>query len=330
MLTFRSRAANLVPVYDADGDRIEDCYVVKYKGSCPLWQGLEVGDLVLIDNDDPRMPRVSTRVVEVMSGSNGVKLNPFSSNQGPLSQLEKDDLESEVIKNLSPVEYYLSMLGIYIHQLFFRNGDQGIGLPDIIYNFLQTKYSGSSNANRPYFTGSDDIPVPDARKRRTSEIDKTFEYLAMLYAWLVCRDYRQGSTPDYNRVRERNSLSKTVNPMNNIARLISDVVTFEPRAENSQLGNEPEDVYTLITSSLDIEKFDDYDWGLRGDSPEYVATLDVFLDKIYTGRPRSRKSGIKLKLPFRKVNEKAPGKPWSKGTRGLGRKLRRPRPPRIT
>jgi hypothetical protein len=97
------------------------------------------------------------------------------------------ELKAIAIKKLNPVDYYLSMIGIYIHQLFFVDGWRDTGaLPEAIWLFQQAKVCAAVER-----LTSLAVPQPPKPAKNATGPEALFRYLARLYAWLVCMDYRE-------------------------------------------------------------------------------------------------------------------------------------------
>jgi hypothetical protein len=194
----------------------------------------------------------------------------------PVPTVPPRGLDALVIKSLRPVEYYMSMIGIYIHQLFFVNDRVGGGLPSVVYEFLQAKYGGANQR----FTRHSEAPLPNVSRRKSSRVDDIFEYLSRLYAWLVCRDYLEGPKPDYDTLHEQAMLAELDQPMHELRELIFQVVAF--RKTQSERIQEPD--FSFGSGTLDrltVEQIEDYEWNLTSsDGSSQLATLDSRLARI--------------------------------------------------
>ena len=281
MLNFRSRPVKLFgPVLDGFQDdqaaSKKRSFSVVYKDSCPLWQGIEEKDLLLINNFPAGAPKVLAEVTEYWPNRSEIQVRILRSGDNPLPSVPPRGLDAVAIKNLRPIEYYLSMIGIYIHQLFFVDDRVGGGLPSIIYEFLQAKYCGSNQR----FTRHNAAPLPNVSRRKSSKVDDIFEYLSRLYAWLICRDYLEGPKPDYDTLHEQAMLAELDEPMYELRELIFQVVAF--RKIKSDRIQEPD--FSFGSGTLDkmtVEQIEGYEWNLTSsDGLNQLATLDSRLAKI--------------------------------------------------
>jgi hypothetical protein len=281
MLNFRSRPVKLfVPGLDRDqGDQSGSegrRFSVVYQDSCPLWQGIEEKDLLLINTSATGAPKVLAEVTEHFPHRSEIQVRTLRSGGDPLPSDPPGGLDALVIKSLRPVEYYMSMIGIYIHQLFFVNDRVGGGLPSIVYEFLQAKYGGSNQR----FTRHSAAPLPDVSRRKSSRVEGIFEYLSRLYAWLICRDYLEGPKPDYDTLHEQAMLAELDEPMYELRELIFRVVAF--RKIESERIQEPD--FSFGSGTLDrltVEQIEDYEWNLTSsDGLNQLATLDSRLARI--------------------------------------------------
>jgi len=187
-------------------------------------------------------------------------------------------LDAIVLKDLRPVEYYMSMIGIYIHQLFFANDKIGIGLPAAIYEFLQLRYGG---ANKQF---TEQVPpLPIARRRGAQTVDEIFEYLTRLYAWLICRDYRDGPNPAYDTLREQALLAELDNPITKLRDLIYGVVAFRNTQGDDWQGMTLRDRPEML-DLMTVEQVEAHEWNLTVDSPAKLDTLDSRLAKLNAAR----------------------------------------------
>jgi hypothetical protein len=249
---------------------------VVYQDSCPLWQGIEENDLVLINTSPAGAPKVLAEVTDYSPPRSEIQVRILRSGDEPVATVPPRGLDALVIKSLRPVEYYMSMIGIYIHQLFFVNDRVGGGLPSVVYEFLQAKYGGANQR----FTRHSEAPLPNVSRRKSSRVDDIFEYLSRLYAWLVCRDYLEGPKPDYDTLHEQAMLAELDQPMHELRELIFQVVAF--RKTQSERIQEPD--FSFGSGTLDrltVEQIEDYEWNLTSsDGSSQLATLDSRLARI--------------------------------------------------
>ena len=173
-----------------------------YSASQPLWQPPRPGDYFRYnaDNQSPALYRIVSiggHEAEVVKIQNGIT----NEERKEKSNESEDAL---LIRSVRPIEHYLSMLGIYIHQLFFTSqspsGDQG-ALPDIVWTIEQTRCAGLLPAGILGRDGlvRDDLSEPDL----DTDVVKIQERIAKLYLWLICRDFTKDG--DWSNVRPRKS-----------------------------------------------------------------------------------------------------------------------------
>jgi hypothetical protein len=102
-----------------------------------------------------------------------------------------------IIRTVRPIEYYLSMLGIYMHHLFFANssGEQGDtgALPAMVWMIEQARCSGflvspiiGKNKDN-WWLIDDDLSKPVAVK--PPDFHTVQKRIAKLYLWLTCKDF---------------------------------------------------------------------------------------------------------------------------------------------
>jgi hypothetical protein len=285
MLNFRSRPARLFDLGiegDSSGSELR-IFSVVYQDSCPLWQGIEEKDLVLVHTSPASARKVLAEVTEYLPSRSEVRVRILRSGGDALPSVPPRGLDALVIKSLRPVEYYMSMIGIYIHQLFFVDHLAGGGLPGIVYEFLQAKYGGSNQR----FTRHSAAPLSNVARRRSPSVDYIFEYLSRLYAWLICRDYLEGAKLDYDTLHEQAMLAELDQPMYELRELIFRVVEF--RKIESERTQGPD--FSFGSGTLDrltVEQIEDYEWSLtRSGGSRQLATLDSRLAKIRT-KPMAR------------------------------------------
>jgi serine/threonine protein kinase len=267
-LTFDSRPVLLdatespadPPSDDAAGDDI--CYTFRYQDSCPFWRGLERGDVLLINlSDRKRIPRPIVRVDD-----NQVRVQPAKDGE-PLPSGR--DLQAIAIKKLNPVDYYLSMIGIYIHQLFFVDGQRDTGaLPEAIWLFQQAK--ACTLVER---LTSLEAPHPPKLAKNATGPGALFDYLARLYAWLVCMDYREQAGERHSSEDAPKLFGHVRAALDQLRVLVAQVVEIDP--------------YLLDTmSNDDIEK---KEWARSGACQDY-STLNEQLLQLVNDQLRKAKA----------------------------------------
>jgi serine/threonine protein kinase len=305
MLNFRSRPVKLLcPVPDGYQDdqagSERRSFSVVYKDSCPLWQGIEAKDLLLINTSPAGARKVLAEVTEYLPNRTEIQVRIIRSDDNPLPSVPPNGLDAVVIKSLRPVEYYLSMIGVYIHQLFLVNDRVGGGLPSIIYEFLQAKYCGSNQR----FTRNSAAPLPQASRRKSARVDDIFEYLSRLYAWLICRDYREGPELDYDTLHEQAMLAELDEPIYELRELIFQVVAFR-KIDSDRIQDSDFSFGSGTLDRLTVEQIEDYEWNLTSnltssEGSNQLATLDSCLARI------RRKSGTRFGgIPFARVRKVA-------------------------
>jgi serine/threonine protein kinase len=180
-MRFMTRPAQAI-ISGSPANRVQ----LSFFDSHPLWQQLRPGDYVRSLNQEQSLPLFCIESVE----QDGLTVAPIQI--GPVSEQTLPPGKVLLIRTVRPVEYYLSMIGIYIHHLFFacalgEPGDTGT-LPPIVWMIEQGKCSGFL---RSRIVG--EITRDDLAKRVTGvklgEFKKVQERLGKIYLWLVCRDF---------------------------------------------------------------------------------------------------------------------------------------------
>jgi serine/threonine protein kinase len=162
-----------------NGESGEVTAALRYLDSIPFWQGLSRGDFIRFD-----LATGSRALCEVVGAEKyTVRFRPTTESDGlKLAALTHERVLA--IKKLSALDYYLSMVGVYIHQLFFVDNARDCGaLPDLIWQRLQEQAAGVA---RPLLSRRLSAPPRKIAKMNVEErARQILDELATLYYWLV-------------------------------------------------------------------------------------------------------------------------------------------------
>jgi len=161
---------------------------MQYLDSYPFWSSVALGDLVRLD-----MANGASFLLAVSAMSDDVVALDLLDKKAP----DKDQDEAiklgraMLLKSLCPLDYYLGMIGIYIHQLFFVDGRRDTGsLPSTIWFVQQARASGFLDRVLPSDPSSF-LNNGSGRGKMERRIREILKQLSRLYFWLVCCEYRE-------------------------------------------------------------------------------------------------------------------------------------------
>jgi serine/threonine protein kinase len=236
-MRFMARSAHAIAASDNQNADSKVSFI--FSDSRPLWQPLRPGDYVRYSDQEQTPLLYSIKSIDrtgeaVEPIQIGPPLDPSTQPSRPLPAGKV-----LLIRAVRPVEYYLSMLGIYIHHLFFatptgRSGDTGT-LPSVVWMIEQARSSGFFHSRiigegRDCLT-NDDLSASVSVKR--GDVAALQERIAKIYLWLVCRDFVQNGdwTPTLP-IAAGNSASGT---LSNYLEILRDSLGTLIRAQGREL-----------------------------------------------------------------------------------------------
>jgi serine/threonine protein kinase len=196
-MRYRSRVALFNQIErDSKDASLSSGFSISYSESVPAWPGISTGDVVriAIESEPIQLFRIANRA------DGALDLSPIAikGNKRAESGVEtpKGEFKGEIVKQIDAVDYYLGLLGIYIHQIFFISQVKTFeSIPGKIWWLEQAAYLRMLDWEALAQRCQPDKPnakEPIASVQREA---------AKLYIWLLMGLYKHSST------NERTTLS---------------------------------------------------------------------------------------------------------------------------
>lgn len=156
--------------------RAQFCYL----DNTPFWSGPESGDLIITNANEANATHFELKLGSI---PNSYMLDIALKNK-----------KATLVKLLRPIDYYLSMLGIYIHHLFFSGIADNGETPPNMYYIEQSIVTGHYDASKISKIVGDRLKNPLKKQLLTKPKNAYLpchRQLAQLYVWLTGRFFRR-------------------------------------------------------------------------------------------------------------------------------------------
>lgn len=214
------------PKVDNDSSR----YRIFYRDSVPCWSGVHVGDFLRAWIPDEAIKLF--RVVVVDGDVIGVQFLHEREDE-IVNEQRHSELKGEVIKQIQAVDYYLGVLGIYIHQLFFvREFSDFMPICPQLWLLEEAVCLQRLNVTALAKRCAPE-QVPD-----TATLETVLSEPAKLYVWLLMRLYRGGENANQsNTAQLRARISERIDSLGiSIARALGEELPWLNAVADEQIG----------------------------------------------------------------------------------------------
>lgn len=167
-----------------DPTRPKTKYAVSYSESVPFWLGIQDGDFLRTTIDTEPIQLFTMKKVDDDAVELEVLLHRGRSGQKPITI--PTEFKAQVVKQVIAVDYYLSVLAIYIHQLFFVTESRVFEpIPSKVWLLEEAAWQGMLDWN----TLAERCKPDRTGKESLSTVQRE---AAKLYTWLLMRLYKIG------------------------------------------------------------------------------------------------------------------------------------------
>jgi serine/threonine protein kinase len=226
-------------------------YRAFYRDSVPCWPGIHTGDFVRL-----WVPNEAVELFQVMHAKNDiidVKLLKETKNG---KEREYSSLTGELVKRVEAIDYYLGVLGIYVHQLFFVDEFTDFApIPARVWWLEEAACLKRLDRNAL------NDKCDREKVTRGASSDVVLREAAKLYIWLLMRLYKgSGATPEPATAQLRAQVSERIGRLGDaIAKAMGEelkwlnaVADESPEKLQQEIGNRGAGLETNAASLNDL------------------------------------------------------------------------------